>query len=749
MWVYSTTHATSAHAAVVSTTASGTTFDSTSYSDADFSQYHLGSLSTNGTTVRTPYETTFINQTRGSQTDVANAVTATATWSERQEIVHGYTRSTTGYTTEFNGGAATSSAQDTTTRSVPSHSSSTVTHTIAATIGTTTSQAITRSVVSTSTNSSTITTSQNTTQTTSTTQAQTITRTTYATTASTTIAAPVSLVPITELEFSELGYSVTTTGDTAGYAPGIAVFSFSKRTGTYNTDSTALAATSTTTFTRTVTQVIGTTGGITLTTSRTTTSADTFRSDNGVYPPSTTTRVANVLQTLTTSFAILTSQTLTSSFSGQASNYVGTAETIVTTHTTTAPLTFNVSPTQTSTAAIHITWSASSAVGREGFASSFATSASLTATASASGTFSASSSESTTTTVTSTSTESGAIVWYASNTFLDTCNIPAPEEHTDSFSDVIVDTTLYTYYTTVHNAPASHTIYESYYSQVPVTVTTTGTATSTTSASISSSSSSEGSFSSSGIQGISFTHPLLYPQVTFFGATSPWTVHAMHPRQGFRDPLALVSTDALFSNLSISPSSTFYYPQKATQDDSAGAATPILFTDATRYETGASIYTAQWVQSDSRLYITSGVTGASTRATFTVSFSGAGAASWYAPQSTARTSGIISDLDLNASLVGGVVQKSEYGIAAIFPPGVRNWTHHFGSAISTSWTTWLFVPHTIGDSSYALAMPTRTETVWSITQRQTSWSWDNVLSASLTTGATARPILTVSKYPNL
>jgi hypothetical protein len=249
------------------------------------------------------------------------------------------------------------------------------------------------------------------------------------------------------------------------------------------------------------------------------------------------------------------------------------------------------------------------------------------------------------------------------------------------------------------------------------------------------------SWESSGIDGLSFTYPQLVAQSTFT-ATPDWTAHAFRPRNGFRDPRSLDPSHAIYSVLSITPSS-IYYPYRATQDDSAGPVTPILYTQGTSYITGDTTMSVQWVESASRLNYTS-QTVASTSTTGTLSFSGASAASWYSHVSTTAASA--------GSRIGGTPAKSQYAAAVYFPPCVRHWTVQTDGIASASDTTWIQTPSVASDTLFlgrGWGMPERTESVWSLTQQETRWSYNTALSQAASTGSTSLPVMTLSLNPNL
>lgn len=313
--------------------------------------------------------------------------------------------------------------------------------------------------------------------------------------------------------------------------------------------------------------------------------------------------------------------------------------------------------------------------------------------------------------------------------------VTATESGTESYTEIatstIDTTTTDTDTTTVATTQTATTTYS--YSET-TTATTSFSDGVTLTYPATQSSSSQSSF----VEGSSLTHPLLHSQSTFTGS-SDWTAHAFHPRNGFRHPISLANTDPLYSELSASPS--IYYPPKATQDDSAGAITPVLYTAGTSYLNGASTYSAQWQTSDSRLHYTVS-TATSTSTTGTVSFSGAAPASWFSHISTTNKS-------TGASVIGGVAVKSEYKAAVYAPPGVLRWTRQTDGTTSSSNTTWTQSPLATDGSNLGFALPTRDESVWSVTTQSTRWTYDTQLSQAASAGDTSTPVMLVSLNPNL
>ncbi len=852
VWVYSTTIATNAHATVQSTTESGRTLNSSSFitdePGGSVTDQAATTITTSSARSISPYETS--ESQRGGTTDQGSfsadpgvSSSVSHSYSTCEQHWSGFTRSSTGYTSEQDGASTTSSSEETTSHTLDSYRSSTVTTTSTVAGETSTTETTTRSIVSTTTaEPSTTSTTESITETTTTTAASTITSSTYTIAASTTIDAPLSLIPVSVAHITEQAWEITCTDDSAGYASHLGT-TFTKRSGTRASTSSTASLDAFTTYTATA-EGFSTTLGITLTTTVTTTAEDTHVPFASVYPATaTTTRGFTLLTTRTTSLTSESWETFGDIFTGRSINHPTNTTPNLELFTATLPVTYNLSPAATSTASLHVTWFANRARSRARRQPPIATSASNTDNYSDSGTYSTGATSAATTASTTSATETTVTdsitdtvtEFIASQFNTETCEV-SPSTVNDSISGEVSPgfTTVEIYYT-YHNAAmvtvteegVTHTSTSSSsttlnagvdgtftsstsettvfgdttlthyatHSQVAVAIsttdstsaeypgthttlsgthtlitetwnwttssrtetstatttesTTTDTTTTATSVSASSGFSSGSSFTQR--QGRSWTFPMNVG-VADAADSVQWSAHGMHPRKGFRHPLSLGSGDPLYSAMGVSPSSV-YYPPAATQDDSGGAIAALLRTADSEYTNGSSVYSAQWSTDDSRLYFTSGVsstytttvststvtrtvTGSTT--SFTASFAGATANSWFDPKSsTAATAG---------STMGGMAVKSEYGAAVYFPPGVRHWTHQFGGTSSSSETTWLTAPDIAATSSEGYAMPTRTESVWSV------WQWETssvVIYALSQTGVTVRPAITLSLNPAL
>jgi len=862
MWNYSTTEATSVRATSASSTSSAqysttsrdefhssaesATVAATLFASSGFSESHNNHES--ATTVQT-----FGSDSQSISNSPGGLITQSASEGITEVQYRGFTRSSTGFTSAAGGFSTTSSTQITTTRSLDSYASTTTSQTTMFNLETTTTFTQTRAITTSAAGPTTTTAAQTITNTTTTTAASATVRTDYVYAPSTTLSAPVSLVPVSEANPTEQAWQVTsestaTGARTAGYPSHIAD-TFTKRAGTYNTTSTAISAASSQGFTTVVTNATGGVAALTLTTTSTLSTQDTYVPTAGSYPATaTTTRSFALLTTATTTLAIGTSTTNTTSFTFQSTNYVLATTTFATNLQLLVPITINQSPTSTVATSFHLTYGASTTAQIRTIQPQ-ATSASATTADAFTGTTTQSSDTTyatTTATTTNTTTTYTTTQSYATTTDTTTTStalepdgttvdvttvsgtITFSQEDFPSFSETTVSGfTTYTiseFWTSVTGQTTSYTsstsgitevnagmvttrstlytfeIYtetssESYSSlwfdginftntttssssaassgdfsqsdtvsdtfpastitfdttttrtsslSETTTLTATTTATSftdttafdTTTASAPYSESSGSSYTQS--EGISYTYPILNG-LTTATASTPWTAHAMHPRQGFRHPLSLASSDAMFSVMSILPASLAYPPQ-ATQDDASGPATPILYPRSTSYTVGGVAYTAAWSLGDSRLHVTSGATSDTTTATATFSFSGATPATWYFPK--------ISSAAAQGSLVGGIPAKSEFGVAIYFPSGVRHWTLQQGG-ISSSETSWLTSPDTSANSSDGFALPATNESAWSVTKRQTLWTYDFFLSAAQSTGDLVSPIMTLSLNPNL
>lgn len=862
MWNYSTTEATSVRATSASSTSSAqysTTSRDEFHSSAESATVAVTSfLSSAATLLHNNYETFNTIQTfRSTSESISNAPGGLATLSlsegATQALYSGFTRSSTGFTSAAAGGVTTSSSQVTTTRSLDSYASTTTSQTTMFNLETTTTFTQTRAITTSAAGPTTTTAAQTITNTTTTTAASATVRTDYVYAPSTTLSAPVSLVPVSEANPTEQAWQVTsestaTGARTAGYPSHIAD-TFTKRAGTYSTTSTAISAASSQGFTTVVTNATGGVAALTLTTTSTLSTQDTYVPTAGSYPATaTTTRSFALLTTATTTLAIGTSTTNTTSFTFQSTNYVLATTTFATNLQLLVPVTINQSPTSTQAASFHLTYGASTTAQIRSIRPQ-ATSASATTSDAFTGTTTQASDTTyatTTDTTTNTTTTYSTTQSYATTTDTTTTSTALEPDGTTvdvttvsgtltfstidfpSFSQTTVDgfttytisefwtsesgkttsytlstsgitevnaglqttrSTLYTFeiytetssesylslwfdginfsytstssnsgtfsdnsstsftdsetfnagtitYTTTTTRTSSLSETTSFTATTTATSFTDTTATEITTASAPYSQSSGSSYTESA--GISYTYPVLNG-LTTATASTPWTAHAMHPRQGFRHPLSLASSDAMFSVMSILPASLAYPPQ-ATQDDVSGPATPILYPRSTSYTVGGVAYTAAWSTTDSRLHVTSGATSTTTTATSTFSFSGATPATWYFPK--------ISSAASQGSLVGGIPARSEFGVAIYFPSGVRHWTLQQGG-ISSSETSWLTSPDSRANSSDGFALPATNESVWSVTKRQTSWTYDFFASAAQSTGDIATPIMTLSLNPNL
>lgn len=772
MWVYSTTVATSAQATRMSSTASGSTFTRASVAGGDNTQITEISSVTASTSEASPFGTTYqevTDSTRGEIFDQVGGpndtiVVTAQTVSRRTE---GFSSSETRITTVFDGGVTTASASASTVRTRDSYRSTTaIVGTYAAAVDTTTTHTTTRSVVTTAAGPTTTSAAETFTQTTSTTVTSSANAIDYLTAPSTTLSAPVSLAPVSEAAATEQAWEITVTDWSAGYASQLGS-TFTRRTGTLQTTSSALPLTSTSTFTA---PGFNTNAGTTytLTTTLASSTIDTFVPFASVFPATaTSTRSLALLTTETTTLTSPLVSSFVATLTGQASDYITTNFSELTLYGFPEPVTINVSPTETATAEFQPTWLGSALnIIYSSRGLGYATSASgdtgtvTTYTGTVTITDVDSDTDISTATVTTTETET-VTEFEGGGTYTEACGIPPPNVQTGSLSYIIGATSYTESATTTHNAPSPHTVsvetwrasastHSTTYTTIEgfsYTFTTTGTITGTISISDVSSFTIE--------NGVSYTFPKFHPQTTA-EASVKWSAHAMHPRPGFRHPLELAPAGDLASALSISPSSTIYYPFAATQDDGDGARTPLVATHSTSYQTGSSVWSARWDTSDSRLHWSSGITSTYTTtsdgatvtrtstdsvATGKASFSALSLATWFAPQSTTVHSA--------GSRIGGIANKSEHGAALYTPGGFRHHTHQIAGTFSSSYADWIEFGDLGASSNEGYALPTRTESVWSVLQGQTKWKYDTAISITGGTGATSRPVVTLSLNPNL
>jgi hypothetical protein len=862
MWTYSVTTATTSPVSRASTTAAGITqateFGGATVVGGGAVAYGVSTTSATGSTVvadpfatsssaSTSYSST-VTQTEGalsltgsyssSSSEFRSSGSTRTLWSTRQEVLGGATTGTTEFTTP--------------PLTRDSYNSSTTTSTANSAYQTTITLATTESRVTTAAGPTTTATTAAVTQTTVTATVAPVTITTYTTKPSTTLAAPESLVPVSEAAASEYAWEVTAAGDSAGFASHLGS-TFTKRTGTLVSSSTALPVSSSASFTSTFEQTTSVSGGstnstITLTTTITASTADTYIPFASVFPATATaTRSLNLLTTTSTTFARPFTRTITQTLLCPPALYNNAPVTFLDFTTATAPVTHNVGPTLVSTASLHLTFSKSRTMALVRPSPPYATSESGNAAGGATATTTQSTSASSTRSTTTGTTTSGTVAATSTNhlyhgttqdagttstsssestaTSSSTLNrIGSPDGFTGPpvYWDFATESTYYTwgpsfsstavtsivsddtmtvslftssslseawstsysydrfsdggagvfFFSSSSTSSSSSTYSESgttthsetfitdlntYSTSVSTSATTTSSTSTNTTTSLTTGATTgtiSGS-SYSATQGISWTFPALASQVTRTGSAA-WSAQAMHPRQGFRHPISLSTSDALYSALSVSPASSIYYPRAATQDDVAGAAAPILATEVQAFNNGSSVYSGRWDTSDSRLHYSSGVSSSYTTTegtlTFTrtvttastewtVSFSGASAVSWYIPSVTAAAS--------DGSHIGGIPAKSSYGAELLEPPGVLHSTRQTNGTTSSSDTTWSGGATAFTSTNLGHALPTRTESAWSVTNQETSWSHDTVLGHGVSTGATSKPVITLSKYPDL
>lgn len=861
MWVYSITAATSAQATQVSSSESAsfqtTTFNAEHNSVASASATDAATLgaTTRSTEVINSWETrrTFesVNSLSGTgsatQVGTSNSYSTSESGSLREEQSLGYTRSTYGTTTVDSLGTTTSSSEQTTTRTRDSYASTTATQTVATNGGTTATSTGTRTIYS-----GTATTTQTFSDTTSTTTASTVTRTTYGYAASTSLTAPELLVPVSEAEPTEQAWVATVAVDSAGY-PSHVASTFTKRTGTLATTSSAAPVVATSNF-GTIQNVTGATSQLTLTTTVTTSTADTYVPAASVYPATATaTRSFQMLTTVTTEVTFPTSTTAATTYTQPSTVFSLGTITYREFQVSGYVVTINASPTSTQTALMQMTWFGSTTMqSLVRAADNYATSASSTASASANSPATSTGTGGTTTTTRTTTAATNTtsfteITYTDTTTTTTTFTLDVPNGTTvDSTFSVLnssysssenpsftitsesegVTYTVYEFwisYTQINtfwsttitgiteiNAGTGTTrfttseyelisqftsdSYESYWDNggppingstssssgtdttintitytdsgtylVPPLTDTTSTSTTTTltyettttatrTTSVTTTATTAGvtvtysypatqssSGESSSMEGLSFTYPQLHSQNTF-NAQPTWTAHAFHPKNGFRHPDSLASSDPVYDALSVGPGS-LYWPRQATQDDSGGPITPILFTSEISFVSGATTVFARWDTSDSRLHYTS-LTNGTTSTSGTLSWDGGTPVSWYSHDSTVSAASA-------GTKVGGIPAKSQCGASVYFTPGVRHWTTNTEGTATASATSWLQTPTVEAGTDVGFAMPIRSESVWSVTTRATRWSYNTALSVGQSTGDTALPVLTLSLNPNL
>lgn len=656
-------------------------------------------------------------------------------WTSRVEW--GFTSSATYFSTSWllfqdNDGATftdssseTASTLATTSRTLASHLSSTDTAAATVTAEGTTTVTTTRTVHSASSLGTTQAT-ETFTQTTSTTRTSAITSTGYATAASTTLSAPVAIVRISEMEPAEQGWHVTTPPVWAGYASELAS-TWSKRSGTWNAIAETLPSSSLATYTHT--HLATGTETLTLTTSYQSTATHTHTHHASVIPATaTTTRTLAVASTSTlTTTRHRWTATATSTHTGIASLHPTQSSTVTVLSSSSLGFTYNTGPSATGTAPLAITWTTTSALAARRTAVPFATTGTTafsignTSSSSTATTIASTGTETVTTTATITTGTATTYSLVSSTAFTDPHL--ATDAHSETSSHTVIvgaDTTEYWLDTITHaGGQTFHSVtFETWHSiTAPLTATSTGTATSTSTTSATTTAQLNGGFtqgySATQTMGISITYPSLHGSAIAPASVS-LTYHEHTAAEGFRAPDRLASTDALARDLSLAGGVSLFYPWWATQEGAAGPATPRLYTVPRAYATGGTDFTVQWQESLSSLDITTrsgtGTTTASTRAGFTTGAS----ATWFGHRSA--TNGPAG------SSCGGVPARAEFRAAGFFPPGVRHLTEQTAGTASASSTSWLVNAELRSATNVGAAFPTRTETAYSLTRSETSWS---------------------------
>ena len=795
MWIYSTTTATSACVTSLSRTQSQSEHRTESYSATGIAGPATSTLVSDyfsaSTHVAQPVETRqttrfadtvgctlgatgpgtaflAINETRGTTRNISAEYLTNFS-----KFVTNYTSAETRTQSQNDNGVTssislttltTSSSQSTWIATRPSYLSGTITTTSAMAAGTTSTATATTSQVTTTAGTTTASTSAATTSVVTTTAASTITTTVGATAAARTLTAAEALVAVTEAAADEDLWEITQTADSAGFISEVAA-TFTRRTGTLATSSSVLSVASSMGSYGVTFSATQTSAAATVDTTATSSSADTHVPFAGVYPATLTSTRSFGLLTMITS-TIGQSQ-ISSTMANFATSVTGpSASTIRRTTTAGLNIRYNQAATATATAILGVTVATSSTIAGRPIPPQLASSASATVSAAtfASGTTTASKTVTSTTSTTSTGTASlftygtTFTVFISSASAVSTCAVAASTQ-TASAQTNHAGYTDAEYYSTFHNAPSDHTLSTSAVQWQAYTLLSTRTTTSTGSTStnttgtgtISIDSSYVTGSSSIGIEGVSYTYGLLSPQVTFDG-TARASFIAWRQGGGHQHPLSLAVGDALHTAQPIA--GYFAWGSlTASQINPSGAITPALDTMATMHTTGATIATARWDTSDSRMHLTTGITttytatsrtGTSTTTsatgTTTASFSSQSGATYYSAE-TATAASLWSRM-------GGQAGNSAFAFTALLPPGVRHSTTQSSgsSASGTAWgTDWLIVSGT----SAGLALPVTDESAWSVTQCRTSWLLLDNSEFIASTGSTSRPVASLSKFPSL
>lgn len=434
MWTYNTTVAGGTGATSFSSTfsESGSTTSSESASDsfggAAATEFQTLVSALAGTIVRNAYESFSTFQFSNSASVSNNfspgsPFTSSSAGSSRSEVTHGFTYSSTRYTTTDSAAStsSSSSSSESTVRTLQSYENTISSYTTTAGEETTTTASTTETVVTTAAGPTTTDTTQTATHVTTTTTPATVTRTRLSTVASTTISAPVESLGITEMADSEQGWSVTETYTAAGYASDFAA-TFTKRTETPSSSSSVLPGSPVNTFTLVQTSIGFPTA--TLVTTTFVSTVDTYVPSSTSLPATdTTTRAFSLLSTTTTTVQSWSQVTFVATFTGPVSGVVTTAAPINYAASATAPFTLNASPTSTFSDSAHLTWASTSTYSRYIYGSQHLTSS--LSTSAASGTY------------TTSTTATGTITSTTSTTYSTTTDVETTTDTTTNVTSTI------------------------------------------------------------------------------------------------------------------------------------------------------------------------------------------------------------------------------------------------------------------------------------------------------------------------
>lgn len=657
--------------------------------------------------------------------------------------------------------SSTSSSASTYAETRPTYLSGTQTTTATAAGTVTVSASTSASSITGTTGGATTSTTGTTSTMTTGTQASTISTNVYATGAARTLTAAEALVGVTEALAGEMLWEITATVDSAGFISDLGA-TFTRRTGTLATGSTAMPITSSMGSSDRTYSTTTTAAAATVNTTALAVVTDTHVPFAGIFPATATATRSFTLLTVTTTTLAQTAITSTA-VAIESTQTAAATQTIRRTTTAGLPIAWNQAPTVTATELLGVTVATSSTLSDRprGWPNATSASATLSGATAATGTVTANTTGTisvSTTTNTTTSTGTAATtytVFISTATAADTCAIPPSTDYSYQLVTHVGYSDAYTFVTT-HAAPSNHTRFTSHEQWFAGTVTLT--ATTNAASSVSTSTASTATFSanstraagssSTAVHGVSITTASLAPQVSFAGSAAA-SVIAWRQGGGYQHPLALGTGDALATQQG--GAGLLGWSVTASQMNPAGAITPALSTDLRSYTNGATVGTAQYVPSASLFALSTGITYTSTttQGTATLTRTGTSATGTATASLQTETGATYYSASTHSagSRIGGQAGNTAFAFTALISPGVVHSTTQSAGA-SGSATSWATDWQVVTGSSRGVALPQTQESAWSVTQQATGWSLlaDSILIT--TGGATARPLVALSMYPS-